>query len=238
MDLAGSILQSSQVRLQEGAAVAIPSTHISLLCDVRTDGRRDEAWALFHTRYRAVILGWCLRRGLPPDAAEDLTQDVLLKLFRHLPRYHHDPEKGQFRGWLKAVVNNALNNFWRGQRRRPERGVGGTAFLERLGGLASPEAASELSVAIEDRARTTAAEVLERVRARLKETTWQAFYQTVVDERPAAEVAAELKLSVASVYKASYRVKQMLLEEYRHVHGNHGDPDTLPGPGDVGPAPA
>ena len=238
MDLAGSILQSSQVCLQEGSAVAIPSTHISLLCDVRAESRRDEAWAVFHSRYRDVILGWCLRRGLPPDAAEDLTQDVLLKLFRHLPRYRHDAEKGLFRGWLTAVVNTALSNFWRGQRRRPERGVGGTAFLERLGGLASPEAASELSVAIEDRARTTAAEVLERVRARLKETTWQAFYQTVVDERPAAEVAAELKLSVASVYKASYRVKQMLLEEYRHVHGNHGDPDTLPGPGDVGPAPA
>ena len=238
MDLAGSILQSSQVRLQEGAAVAIPSTHISLLCDVRAESRRDEAWAVFHSRYRDVTLGWCLRRGLPPDAAEDLTQDVLLKLFRHLPRYRHDPARGQFRGWLKAVVNNALSNFWRGQRRRPERGVGGTAFLERLGGLASPEAASELSVAIEDRARTTAAEVLERVRARLKETTWQAFYQTVVDDRPAAEVAAELRLSVASVYKASYRVKQMLLEEYRHVHGNHGDPETVPGPGDVGPAPA
>ena len=218
--------------------MAIPSTHISLLCDVRTDGRRDEAWAVFHTRYRAVILGWCLRRGLPPDAAEDLTQDVLLKLFRHLPRYRHDPARGQFRGWLKTVVNNALTDFWRRQQGRPERGVGGTAFLERLGDLASPEAAAELSGAIEDRSRTTAAEVLERVRARLKETTWQAFYQTVVDERPAAEVAAELKLSVASVYKASYRVKQMLLEEYRHVHGNHGDPDTLPGTGDVGPAPA
>ena len=218
--------------------MSIPSTHASLLCDLIRESRRDEAWAVFQARYRGVILGWCLRRGLSPEGAEDLTQDVLLKLFQQLPHYNHDPSRGQFRSWLKAVVNNALSNFWRGQRRRPERGVGGTAFLERLGGLASPEAASELSVAIEDRARTTAAEVLERVRARLKETTWQAFYQTVVDDRPAAEVAAELKLSVASVYKASYRVKQMLLEEYRHVHGNHGDPDTLPGPGDVGPAPA
>jgi RNA polymerase sigma-70 factor (ECF subfamily) len=218
--------------------VAIPSTHISLLCDVRADGRRDEAWAVFLARYRSVILGWCLRRGLSPDAAEDLTQDILLKLFQQLPRYNHDPARGQFRGWLKAVVNNALTDFWRWQRERPERGgVGGTAFLERLGGLASPEAAAELSGAIEDRARTTAAEILEQVRVRLKETTWQAFYHTMVEQRPAAEVAAELKLSIASVYKASYRVKQMLLQEYRHVHGNHGDLDALPGPGDVGPAP-
>jgi hypothetical protein len=60
--------------------VPIPSTHISLLCDVR-EGGRDGAWAVFQGRYRGVILGWCLRRGLSPDGAEDLTQDVLLKLF-------------------------------------------------------------------------------------------------------------------------------------------------------------
>src|SRR5262249_51826229 len=39
-------------------------------------------------------------------------------------------------------------------------------------------------------ARTTAAAILERVRAKLKETTWQAFHQTMVERRPAAEVAA------------------------------------------------
>src|SRR6516162_4580530 len=128
----------------------MPSTHISLLCDLREDGRRDEAWTVFHSRYRGVILGWCLRRGLPPDGAEDLTQDILLKLFQELPRYRHDPARGHFRGWLKAVVNNALSDFWRRQRGRPEHGIGGTAFLERLGGLASPEAADELSGTIED----------------------------------------------------------------------------------------
>ncbi len=218
--------------------MSIPSTHISLLSDMKEDGRRDEAWTVFHGRYCAVIRGWCLRRGLPPEGAEDLTQDVLLKLFQHLPRYRHEPSRGQFRGWLKAVVNNTLTDFWRRQQRRPERGaVGGSVFLERLGGVASPEAAGELSGVIDDHARTTAAEILERVRAKLKETTWVAFHQAIVERRPAAEVAAGLNLSVASVYKATYRVKQMLLEEYRHVHAS-GDPDPLPGPGDARETPA
>jgi RNA polymerase sigma-70 factor (ECF subfamily) len=210
-----------------------------LLCDVREGDRQDEAWAAFQGRYRGVILGWCLRRGLPPDGAEDLTQDVMLKLFQQLPRYRHDPARGRFRGWLKAVVNNALTDFGRRQRQRPERGpIGGTAFLGQLGGLAAPEAATELSGVIEGHARTTAAEVLERVRAKLKETTWQAFYQTLVEGRPAAEVAAGLGLGVATVYKASYRVKQMLLQEYRHAHPPVGDKDTLSGPGRPGEAPA
>jgi RNA polymerase sigma-70 factor (ECF subfamily) len=217
----------------------MPSTHVSLLCDLQRDGRRDEAWTAFDARYRGVILAWCLRRGLPADGAEDLTQDVLVKLFRHLPRYKHDPERGQFRAWLKAVVNNILTDFWRRRQRRPERGaVGGTTFLQRLGDLASPEATDELSGEIDGRARATAAEVFERVRAKLKETTWLAFYQTLVEQRPAAEVAAGLKLSVASVYKATYRVKQMLVQEYRHVHPSGSDNAPVPEPGDAGETPA
>jgi RNA polymerase sigma-70 factor, ECF subfamily len=218
--------------------VALPSTHVSLLCDLREDGRRDEAWVKFHARYRDVILGWCLRRGLLPDRAEDLTQDVLLKLFQQLPHYHHDPERGQFRSWLKSVVNNALTDFWRRQQRRPEGdAVGGTAFLEQTIDLAAPDAAGELSEVIEGRARSTAAEILERVRARLKETTWQAFHRTMVEERPAAEVASELNLSIATVYKAIYRVKQMLLEEYRDVDPTGSGSDGVPESREVGEAP-
>jgi len=125
LDLAGSMLEPSRSRLPEATIAPIPSTHISLLCDVREGARRHEAWAVFQTRYRGVIVGWCLRRGLSADSAEDLTQDVMLKLFQQLPQHSHDPSRGQFRGWLKAVVNNALTDFWRRQRRRPERGDGG-----------------------------------------------------------------------------------------------------------------
>jgi RNA polymerase sigma-70 factor (ECF subfamily) len=222
-----------RARPQEGVAVPTPSTDVSLLYDVTQGARREEAWAAFQARYRDVIVGWCRRRGLSDHGAEDLTQEVLLKLFQQLPRHSHDPSRGRFRGWLKVVVNNALTDLRRRQRRRPECVVGGTDFQEQLGGLASPEATAELSQVIEGHALTAAAEVVARVRAKLKETTWQAFYQTMVELRGAAEVAADLGLSVASVYKATYRVKQMLLQEYRHVRDHRGGRDALPGPPDA-----
>jgi RNA polymerase sigma-70 factor (ECF subfamily) len=218
--------------------VAIPSTHISLLCELGKSGRHDEAWAAFYTRYRNVIFGWCLHRGLRPEDAEDLTQDVLLKLFQQLQHYSHDPARGQFRSWLKTVVNNALIDFWRRQQGQPERGIGGTAFLQWQRSLASTEAATELSGAIEDQARTVATEVLERVRMKVKETTWQAFYQMMVEQRPAVEVAEALTLSVATVYKANYRVRQMLAQEYRHVQAHRDVSDPLPDAGDAGETPA
>ena len=215
----------------------IPTTHLSLLRALQEDGRRDETWAAFHAQYRGVILGWCLRRSLPPDVAEDLTQEVMLKLFQKLPEYRHDPARGPFRSWLKTVVNNTVTDFLRHRRNRPVGdAVGGTAFLEWAHALTDAAGCGELSGLIEDRAQAVAGEVFARVRAKVKETTWQAFYQTLVEQRPAKDVAEALNLGVASVYKSTYRVKQMLLEEYRHVHrpGGDPDPDAVPGPGHAG----
>ena len=216
--------------------MAIPSTHISLLRQLEGGASQSEAWMAFHARYRDVILRWCRGRGVPRACAEDLTQDVFLLLSQRLPNYHHEPDRGRFRSWLQAVVHNVVTDFWRRQRRRPECvGVGDPYLLERLAGAARLEEADEPGGS----SQATAAEVLARVRARLKETTWQAFYQSMVEEHPAAEVAARLNLSVASVYKANYRVKQMLLEEYRHAHEPSGDQGgALPADGNTGEAPA
>jgi RNA polymerase sigma factor (sigma-70 family) len=197
----------------------LPSTHLSLFMPLQGDDPHTQAWGKMHARYQDVILTWCQRRGLPLASAEDLAQEIWLKLVNDIHKY--DPAKGKLRSWLKAVVNNALTDFWRRQRRKPERdGIGGTAFLQHLGNFASPEAADELSCAIENQANNTAAEVLKRVRARLHDSTWQAFYKTMVEQRPAKDVAKELGLSIAAVYKHTYRVKQMLHEEYRHVHAD------------------
>jgi RNA polymerase sigma-70 factor (ECF subfamily) len=205
----------------------IPSTHASLFVPLQQGEQSPAAWAAFHARYHDVILTWCRRRELSSACADDLTQEIWLKLLRDIHTY--DPEKGRLRSWLKTVVNNTLTDYWRRQQARSERGgVGGSAFLERLAGFADPEAVDELSVALEQRTDRSASAILARVQARVEPATWQAFYQTLIEQRPAKDVAQELGLSVSAVYKYTYRVKQMLHEEYLHVHP--GEPGAhLPG---------
>jgi len=133
--------------------MTIPSTHLSLLKALGEEGRREDAWAVFQAGYRDVILGWGQRYGLDLHAAEDLTQEILIKLLEALPRHEHNPERGRFRSWLKTVVRHVLADRRRRQRGRLEpRGVGGATAMEWLGELPSPEAVEELSVAVERRA--------------------------------------------------------------------------------------
>jgi RNA polymerase sigma-70 factor, ECF subfamily len=196
--------------------MSIPSTHLSLLQALGEEGRREDAWAVFQAAYRDVIIGWGRRYGLDLHAAEDLTQEILLKLLEALPRHEHKPNRGRFRSWLKTVVRHVLADRQRRQRRRPEPGgVGGSTALERLGDLPGPEAVEELSVAVERRTAAWEAEVLDRVRARVEPASWAAFCQRMIERRPAAEVAAELGLTVGAVYKAADRIKRMVIQECR-----------------------
>jgi RNA polymerase sigma-70 factor, ECF subfamily len=196
--------------------MAIPSTHMSLLYALGKEGRQDDAWAVFQAAYREVILGWCKRRGLNRDAAEDLTQEILIKLLDALPHYKHHPDRGRFRSWLKTVVENVLSDHQRRRRRRPEpAGAGGSTALERLYDLPSPVAAEELSAAVVSQTSAWEAEVLDRVRARVEPASWEAFCRRMIGRRPASEVAAELGLTAGAVYKAAERIKRMVIQECR-----------------------
>ena len=56
------------------------------------------------------------------------------------------------------------------------------------------------------------ARVLELVRAEFEDRTWQAFWQTAVEERPTREVADGLGMSPTAVRIAKSRVRRRLRE--------------------------
>jgi RNA polymerase sigma-70 factor (ECF subfamily) len=64
-----------------------------------------------------------------------------------------------------------------------------------------------------DYRRHVAGRAVRFIRAEFSATTWQAFEQHVLLERPADEVAAALDVSVNVVYLAKSRVLQRLREE-------------------------
>jgi RNA polymerase sigma-70 factor (ECF subfamily) len=62
--------------------------------------------------------------------AQDLTQNVLLKLAGTLRRFHYDGS-GSFRAWLKTVTHHAWHDFLE-SRQRPGLGSGDSRVVEQL----------------------------------------------------------------------------------------------------------
>jgi RNA polymerase sigma factor (sigma-70 family) len=91
-------------------------TRSSLICAVRNP-RNERAWAAFTQRYEGVIRACCRAQGLGPEAADELTQVVLVKFVKAMPGFVYDPPRG-FRHWLNRVVVNTVNDYWRQATRR------------------------------------------------------------------------------------------------------------------------
>jgi hypothetical protein len=75
-------------------------TRQSLLLRAQT-GETD-AWRDLTDLYRPLILSWLNRQGVPGGDLEDLSQEVLLSVVKHLPGFQHSGHPGAFRSWLRT----------------------------------------------------------------------------------------------------------------------------------------
>jgi RNA polymerase sigma factor (sigma-70 family) len=190
-----------------------PTTRPSLLVRIR-DARDHEAWAQFVTAYAPLIYAYGRRRGLQDADAADLTQEVLQVVSGAIRSLEYDPQRGSFRGWLFTVVRNRLYRA-RARQARPGQGSGDSAVQEELNQVATPEEADpEWDQEYERRQFHWAAE---QVRTQVQESTWQAFWLTAVEGKSIQAVAADLGLSVASVYLARSRVMARLKAAVRQL---------------------
>jgi RNA polymerase sigma-70 factor (ECF subfamily) len=190
-----------------------PTTQVSLLVRIR-DRSDMQAWSEFVDLYAPLVYALARRHGLQDADAADLTQDVLRTVVRVAPRFAYDPGRGSFRGWLFTVTRNQLRKWSQARARCVP--ASGAAEERRL--LEEYPAPSGEKVAWDQEYRARLfAWAAEKVKPLCQPSTWQAFWQTAVEERDPQEVAAGLGISVGAVYIARSRVLARLREQIRQV---------------------
>jgi len=190
-------------------------TSLTLLGRLRRDPKDQAAWSKFVARYGPRILRWCREWGLQESDAQDVTQDVLLKLNGLMARFVYDPS-GSFRGWLKTLTHHAWRDL-ADQRRRSGLGGGDGSVVELLGSL---QAGDDLVEQLDAEFRREVMDrAMERVRRRVSERTWDAFRLTALEGLSGSAAAGRLEMKVARVYGAKSEVKEMIREEVRKLEG-------------------
>src|SRR5712691_4615187 len=94
----------------------LPTTRITLLTQLRQDPSDQAGWEEFVERYGRHIYRWCRQWKLQDADAEDVTQNILVKLSQNLRAFAYDPSLS-FRGWLKTVAHHAWRDFEDSRRR-------------------------------------------------------------------------------------------------------------------------
>jgi RNA polymerase sigma-70 factor (ECF subfamily) len=191
-----------------------PATRISLLTRIKNVGDSD-AWAEFARLYGPVVYAFARKRGLQDADAVDLVQDVLRSVARNAGRMDYDPKRGTFRGWLYTVTRNKIYNFLSANKNRPK-ASGDSGAQERLDNVPGRQDDGEAEWELEYQRRLSA-KAMDRVKHEFQPNTWQAFWGTAVEGRPASEVGTELKMSSGAVYVAKSRVLARLREEVQQL---------------------
>jgi RNA polymerase sigma-70 factor (ECF subfamily) len=173
--------------------------------------RDPAAWERVIALYAPLVLHWCRQAGLGDDDAADVFQEVFHSVAAHIGTFRKDASGGTFRGWLRTITRNKVNDAFRRRRREPP-GVGGSEALAQLTQLPEP-------LPIDDDASTDAGvpallrRGLDLIRSEFESRTWQAFWLTAVEGRAPKDVGEELGMSPGAVRVAKSRVLHRLRAE-------------------------
>jgi RNA polymerase sigma-70 factor, ECF subfamily len=185
------------------------TTPVSLLERLRLPAEpkvTEASWARFVELYTPLLFAWACHLNMSEDDAADLVQDVFVVLVRKLPEFAYDRQRS-FRGWLRTLLVNQWRDRWR-----------------RLASPAPSPLAEDVAAAVADPAqeveeadfrRYLVGRALQLMQSDFEPATWKACWETAVQGRPAAQVGAELGLSVPAVYAATSRVLRRLRQELR-----------------------
>ena len=206
-----------------GYATTMPEfpddTRVTLLHRLNKDPGDQRSWTEFVRVYGPVIRGWCLHYGLQESDAQDVEQNVLLRLTAKLPQFQYDATRS-FRAWLKTLTHHAWHDFVTETGYR-HRGSGDSDVLEQLQSVAAKE---DLAARVEATFDKELLEVaLQRARGRVAEHTWEAFRRTALDGMSPQEAADALKVRVSQVYLAKHRVQKLVQEEIQQLEGGPVD---------------
>lgn len=176
------------------------------------------SWQDFFKVYWKLIYGVARKAGLSDSEAQDVVQETMISVAKHLPTFKYDPAIGSFKAWLLTMTR------WRiiGQFRKrqpmaaPAENVSSdhTATVEN-----SPDPnALDLDAVWEAEWEINLLHAaLANLKRQLDPQRWQIFEFYVNKEWPAEKVAARFEVSIDQVYQIKHRVTEALRDEVKRL---------------------
>jgi RNA polymerase sigma-70 factor (ECF subfamily) len=161
----------------------------------------EAAWKEFFQIYTPAVYGYAIKKGVQPNDAEDVTQEVLVEVVRCIRSFEYQPEKGRFRDWLGTLVWRRLARHWKSQTKNVEIQ---SDFSQGAG--QDPQWIDEFHATILHHS-------MNNIKSHFAELTWNAFLSVWKDGNSATETATLLGVPIEVVYNAKSRVLKLLEAE-------------------------
>jgi RNA polymerase sigma-70 factor (ECF subfamily) len=182
---------------------------------------QDQAsWQEFFDIYWKLIYGVARQSGLSDAEAQDVVQETLIAVARHMPAFKYDPALGSFKTWLLNMTRWRIVDL---VRKRNRAGALGSSFEDTATGTRTVDRVEDpAGLRLDDLwnaewEKNLLAAALDRIKRRLDPQRYQIFDCYVNKEWAPEKVAGAFGISVDQVYLAKHRVTEMIKEEVRRL---------------------
>jgi RNA polymerase sigma factor (sigma-70 family) len=187
------------------------------------DADDDDAWREFYDLYSRMVLSVALKAGLRQHEAEEVVQETISSVSKHIQTLETNPARGSFRSWLLQMARWRMTDQFRKRlpiaARKTPHATRTTDTVERLPDLREA-----------DLEKLWDAEWLEQMMERaykqlqfeVKAEHYQVFHLLTVEKKSAGEVARMLDRSHAHIYLVKHRVGRVLNKIVRRLEEKLG----------------
>lgn len=184
------------------------------------DWRDNPSWQEFFDTYWKLIYGFAIRSGLNEAEAQDVVQETLLSVAKHIPTFKYDRNIGSFKHWLLNMTRWRISDQVRkrknlvaeaDQEQRTETQTG------RVNKVPDP-ASMDLDALWETEWEKNLLEAaVTKVKRQLDPEKYQIFDLLVNKEWPPQKVADTFGMSVNQVYISKHRITELIKEEVERL---------------------
>ncbi|MBI2926657.1 MAG: sigma-70 family RNA polymerase sigma factor [Verrucomicrobia bacterium] len=184
----------------------------------------DQAsWQRFFDTYWRLIHGVALKAGLTEAEAQDVVQETVISVARHLPGFRYDPKVCSFKSWMLRLTRWRIIDQLRKRLPSDQRidissddDSTATAALDQLTGGKAPELEAAWN---EEWEKAVLAAAIERVKQSVSPDQFQMFDLYVLRQMPVTEVARLLGTNVPRVYLTKHRLSKLLRSTVAELEG-------------------
>ena len=188
-----------------------------LVGDCQRDRSADESFRILFRRYFGQVQWFFQRKGVPPEDARDMTQEVFLAVFRGLPQLQ-DPN--QFASWLFVIARNVFHHHLEKQHAQkrswavPGTAAGGRAALD-PDAIADSRAPGAAEMVLDRERVAKLGEALRNLPSQMR----RCIQLRTAEECSYDDIAVLLGISIGTVKSHIHRAREKLREELRAYFG-------------------
>jgi RNA polymerase sigma factor (sigma-70 family) len=183
------------------------------------DWRDASSWQEFFDTYWKLIYGVAVKSGLSKVEAQDVVQETMISVAKHIPGFKYDQAVGSFKVWLLNMTRWRITDQFRKRQSRallvpPDESSLDTQWIDQF---IDPASANLDRLWDGEWEKNLLDAALARVKRNLEPEKYQIFDFYVNKDWPPEKVAKTFSISINQVYLAKHRIMELIKHEVERL---------------------